>query len=75
MSKTTRGSEATQGLVLPAGRLNPAPATTSACTACHLDQSALAHAAANTDPNFGESCDICHGTDGQFSAIQVHAGK
>ena len=28
----------------PQGLLNPAPATTSACTACHLDTSALAHA-------------------------------
>ncbi len=58
----------------PQGLLNPAPATTSACTACHLNQSALAHAASNTDPKFGESCDICHGTNGQFSATQVHAG-
>ena len=58
----------------PQGLLNPAPATTSACTACHLNQSALAHAASNTDPKFGESCDICHGTTGQFSATQVHAG-
>ena len=58
----------------PQGLLNPAPATTSACTACHLNQSALAHAASNTDPKFGESCDICHGAAGQFSATQVHAG-
>ena len=58
----------------PQGLLNPAPATTSACTACHLNQSALAHASSNTDPKFGESCDICHGTNGQFSATQVHAG-
>ena len=59
----------------PQGLLNPAPATTSACTACHLQQSAYAHASANTDPKFGESCDICHGTGGAFEATQVHAGQ
>lgn len=59
----------------PQGLLNPAPATTSACTACHLNLSALAHASVNTDPKFGESCDVCHGASGQFSATQVHAGQ
>jgi OmcA/MtrC family decaheme c-type cytochrome len=59
----------------PQGLLNPAPTTTSACTACHLNQSALAHASLNTDPKFGESCDVCHGADGAFSATKVHAGK
>jgi hypothetical protein len=59
----------------PQGLLNPAPATTSACTACHLNQSAYAHASANTDPKFGESCDVCHGTGAAFDATQVHAGK
>jgi OmcA/MtrC family decaheme c-type cytochrome len=59
----------------PQGLLNPAPTTTSACTACHLNQSAYAHAASNTDPKFGESCDVCHGTGAPFDATQVHAGK
>jgi OmcA/MtrC family decaheme c-type cytochrome len=58
----------------PQGLLNPSPATTSACTACHLNQSALAHAQSNTDPKFGESCDVCHGTGAAYSATQVHAG-
>jgi len=58
----------------PQGLLNPAPATTSACTACHLNQSAFAHAQSNTDPKFGESCDVCHGTGAAFSATAVHAG-
>jgi OmcA/MtrC family decaheme c-type cytochrome len=58
----------------PQGLLNPAPATTSACTACHLNLSAFAHADSNTDPKFGESCDVCHGTGAAFSATQVHAG-
>jgi len=59
----------------PQGLLNPAPATTSACTACHLDSTALAHAVSNTDPKFGESCDVCHGTGAAFDATQVHAGQ
>jgi len=62
-------------VVDPQGLLNPAPTTTSACTACHLNQSAFAHAASNTDPKFGESCAVCHGTGAQFDATQVHAGQ
>jgi OmcA/MtrC family decaheme c-type cytochrome len=59
----------------PQGLLSPAPATTSACTACHLNQSAYAHASTNTSPQFGEACDVCHGTGAQFEATQVHAGR
>jgi OmcA/MtrC family decaheme c-type cytochrome len=59
----------------PQGLLNPAPATTSACTACHLDTPSFAHAVANTDPKFGESCDVCHGTGAAFSTTQMHAGQ
>ena len=62
-------------VVDPQGLLNPAPATTSACTACHLDSTALAHAVSNTDPKFGESCDVCHGTGAEFEATKMHAGK
>jgi OmcA/MtrC family decaheme c-type cytochrome len=69
--------------VLPIGKLavtdpqgieTPVPATTSACTSCHLDTNSYAHANANTDPKFGESCSVCHGTGADFSASQVHAG-
>jgi OmcA/MtrC family decaheme c-type cytochrome len=59
----------------PQGRLSPVPATTSACTACHMNLSALAHAVAQTDPKFGESCDVCHGTGAEFDVDKVHAGK
>ena len=74
------GSEATlpigkNNVTDPQGLLNPAPATTSACTACHLNQSTFAHAAANTDPKFGESCDVCHNAGAAFDATQVHAGQ
>lgn len=62
-------------VVDPQGLENPAPTTTSACTACHLNQSAYAHASVNTDPRFGESCDVCHSANADFSATQVHAGR
>jgi OmcA/MtrC family decaheme c-type cytochrome len=58
----------------PQGLLSPSPATTSACTACHLNPTAFAHAQSNTDPRFGESCSVCHGASGDFSASKVHAG-
>ena len=57
------------------GKLNPAPATTSACTACHQNTTALAHAVTQTDPKFGESCDVCHGSGAQFDVQKVHAGQ
>ena len=59
----------------PQGLLSPAPATTSACTACHLNTSAFAHANSNTDPKFGESCDVCHGASSDYAPSKVHAGK
>jgi OmcA/MtrC family decaheme c-type cytochrome len=59
----------------PQGLLNPAPATTSACTACHLDSATMAHAQANTDPKFGESCSVCHASGAAYDVNQVHAGQ
>ncbi len=58
----------------PQGLLSPSPATTAACTACHLNTSAFAHAVQNTNSQFGESCQVCHGTGADFAATQVHAG-
>ena len=55
--------------------MDPAPATTAACAACHTTRSNMAHMAANTDPKFGESCDVCHDVNGQFSVLKEHAGK
>jgi OmcA/MtrC family decaheme c-type cytochrome len=57
------------------GKLNPAPATTSACTACHQNTSALAHSVAQTDPKFGESCDVCHASGASFDVQKMHAGQ
>ncbi len=59
----------------PQGLMTKAPATTSACTACHFAKSAYAHAKLNTDPTFGESCDVCHATGAEFDVDKVHAGK
>jgi OmcA/MtrC family decaheme c-type cytochrome len=62
-------------VVDPQGLLNPAPATTSACTACHQAKSSVAHAVLNTDAKLGESCDVCHGAGNEFNINKVHAGK
>ena len=59
----------------PQGLLNPAPATTSACTSCHLKTSSMAHAASQIDPRFGESCDVCHAAGTAFDVLMEHAGK
>jgi OmcA/MtrC family decaheme c-type cytochrome len=64
------------------GPLSPLPATTAACMGCHVvsasgtaSNSALAHAVSQTDPKFGESCDVCHGAGTDFDVLQQHAGK
>jgi len=59
----------------PQGLITSAPATTSACTACHLNLSAFAHASMNTDPKFGESCSVCHGAGAAYDPAVVHAGQ
>lgn len=66
---------------LPTGRLasknpqspiNPSPAVTTACTGCHASTAAASHALANTT-TIGESCETCHGKNGEFSVSKVHA--
>jgi OmcA/MtrC family decaheme c-type cytochrome len=57
----------------PQGRINPAPATTSACLSCHLGQQAAAHAASNIDAKFGEACGVCHGAGAEHSVAKSHA--
>jgi hypothetical protein len=59
----------------PQGRISPVAATTSACTGCHLKLSALSHAVSQTDPKFGESCDVCHAQGNGFDVIKEHAGR
>jgi len=59
----------------PSAIISPAGATTSACTSCHASNSAAGHALSNTDPKFGETCDVCHGGASEFNATKVHAAK
>ncbi|MGB9455164.1 MAG: OmcA/MtrC family decaheme c-type cytochrome [Bryobacteraceae bacterium] len=59
----------------PQGLVNPVQPTTSACTACHFDTTSLAHALQNSDPKFGEACDVCHATGATYDVDVVHAGK
>jgi OmcA/MtrC family decaheme c-type cytochrome len=76
----TNGSEAVfpigkNPVLDPQGLLSPEPATTAACTACHQNTSAYAHAVSQTDPKFGESCNVCHASGAQFDVDAVHAGQ
>ena len=45
----------------------------AACQGCHDDKQTAGHAAINTDPNFGESCVVCHGKSAAFAVDTVHS--
>jgi OmcA/MtrC family decaheme c-type cytochrome len=71
-----------QELALPAGLLptnSPRslipvmPPIQAACLSCHATTDVASHAAANTSATFGESCEVCHGTDADFSIDKMHA--
>jgi OmcA/MtrC family decaheme c-type cytochrome len=71
-----------QELPVPAGRINvtnpqawysPMGPMTAACTSCHTQKPVAAHTSVNTSPQFGESCDVCHGVNADFSVDKVHA--
>jgi OmcA/MtrC family decaheme c-type cytochrome len=66
---------ATNQVINPSAKLSPAGAVTSACTSCHNGNPAFAHALSNTNSQFGESCDVCHGGTADFNTTKVHAGK
>jgi hypothetical protein len=55
------------------GPINPVGTVTAACTACHQSVNAASHALVNTSDQLGESCDVCHGKDADFSVNKVHA--
>jgi OmcA/MtrC family decaheme c-type cytochrome len=59
----------------PQGLMNPAPATTSACTGCHIDRPTMAHANSQIDPKYGESCTVCHAAGTAYDVLKVHAGQ
>src|SRR5581483_5457555 len=56
----------------PQGWTTPAQATASACSGCHVSKGEAAHFAANTDPNLGESCSVCHAAGAQFAVDAEH---
>ncbi len=56
----------------PQGPLSPVQPVTSACTGCHLPLSVLSHAVSNTT-QFGESCEVCHGSGSAYAVDKVHA--
>jgi OmcA/MtrC family decaheme c-type cytochrome len=57
----------------PQGLINPVYPITSACTSCHGSTAAASHALNNTDSKLGESCEVCHGPDAEFSINKAHA--
>jgi len=44
----------------------------AACTACHDDAPSVSHAQANTAPNGGEACVVCHGAGQPWDVQTVH---
>ena len=59
----------------PQSWLDPSPATTAACGACHVTKSNMAHMASQTDPTLGESCNVCHAAGAAYDVDMEHAGK
>jgi OmcA/MtrC family decaheme c-type cytochrome len=57
----------------PGALMDPAPATTAACAACHVQRSAMAHMSSQTDPKYGESCDACHASGAAFDVVKMHS--
>jgi OmcA/MtrC family decaheme c-type cytochrome len=56
----------------PQGLINPVQPFASACSGCHVDIPSASHFLANTTI-LGESCAVCHGTNGAYSVDSVHA--
>jgi OmcA/MtrC family decaheme c-type cytochrome len=65
-------------VVDPSAPVSPSGPITSACSSCHQDkpgtpQTFVAHALQQTNAQFGESCEICHGGTADFNTTKVHA--
>ncbi len=56
----------------PQGLINPVQPFTSACTGCHVQKSAAAHALSNTN-QLGEACAVCHDSGAAFDVDKMHA--
>jgi OmcA/MtrC family decaheme c-type cytochrome len=59
-------------VVTPRDYLTTTPPESAACLGCHTEKSTASHALSNIT-TLGESCDVCHGPDGQYSIDRVHA--
>jgi OmcA/MtrC family decaheme c-type cytochrome len=57
----------------PQGPMEVMGPATAACTGCHGTPSAVSHAAINSHGEYGESCDVCHGSTAEFSVDKMHA--
>lgn len=57
----------------PRDYINPMQPTAGACLSCHTTKAAAAHAAIETSPTLGESCEACHGPNAATSVDKVHA--
>jgi OmcA/MtrC family decaheme c-type cytochrome len=73
----TNGSEQNlpvglNAVVDPQGWANPAQATASACSGCHVSKAEASHFMANTN-SLGEGCNVCHTAGAQFAVDAVHA--
>jgi OmcA/MtrC family decaheme c-type cytochrome len=56
----------------PQGPVNPNTPIASACSGCHVDLPAASHMLAMTTA-LGESCNVCHDPDAEFSVSKMHA--
>ena len=57
----------------PRDYINPMPPVSGACLSCHTTKAAAAHAALQTSPTLGESCEACHGVNSDAAVSKVHA--
>lgn len=53
----------------------PTRAWRATCGSCHDADSAQAHIDANTSATGVESCEVCHGTDGEFAVELMHRSR
>jgi OmcA/MtrC family decaheme c-type cytochrome len=56
----------------PTQQVKPTRAWRAACGACHDSDAAGAHIDVNTSSSGAESCEVCHGSDGEFAVQLMH---
>ena len=65
-------AEANLNVTDPRGWIPDAGPASAVCSGCHVSKAAASHFLLNTSA-LGESCAVCHGTNGEFSVSKVHA--